>query len=377
MQRRQESTPWVLEARLEGGRRVWRTEVSKLPFLIGRNDSCDLRVPVPAISGRHAELVSSGTDADGLVVRDLGSKNGTFVNHERIEGEQTIGAGDLLHVANQEFVLLRQDGQEPRTATVGIDLQELDSARGLAQRQRAFETMLARGQVGNVYQPVVDLESGEHLGYEALGRGFLDGLPQGPGVLFEIAGGLGIERQLCQRMRAAVVSEAKALPEGAALFLNTHPSELDDLGTLVDSLMALRKALPGQAMVLELHEMAVADGKDLRPTVDRLRELGVDLAFDDFGKGRDRFLELAELAPNYLKFDRRLIAGLGDGAERREREIRRRMVESIISAVTDFGVRTIAEGIETQKELETCRALGFDLGQGYFWGRPAGANQWR
>lgn len=373
MERSDDSPSWVLEAR-QGGRRVWRTEVTELPFLIGRHEDCDLRVPVPAISGHHAEL---SVGDDGLVVRDLGSKNGTFVNHERIDGERRLAEGDVLHVANQEFLVLRDDQAGPRTATVGIDLQELDSARGLARRQRALETMLSRGQVGNVYQPVVDLETGKALGYEALGRGFLDGLPQGPETLFEVAASLKLERELCERMRAAAASEAKALPSASVLFLNTHPSELDDLEALLESLVALRRALPSQAIVLELHEMAVAVSQDLRPVVDRLRELGIELAFDDFGKGRDRFLELAELAPNYVKFDRRLIVGLGGDVKGRERDIRRRMVESIVSAVSDFGVRTIAEGIETQQDLEICRELGFDFGQGYLWGRPAGADQWR
>jgi EAL domain-containing protein (putative c-di-GMP-specific phosphodiesterase class I) len=89
------------------------------------------------------------------------------------------------------------------------------------------------------------------------------------------------------------------------------------------------------------------------------------LAFDDFGAGQARIAELAEIRPDHLKFDRRIITGL-DVAD----PSRRRFVQSLIQAVHDLGILALAEGIETQGEFEVCRDLGFETAQGFYLGLP-------
>ena len=361
---------WYLEGLLEGGKRTWRTEVRPLPFVIGRLEECDLRLHGAGVSGRHAEIVA---EEGGIAVRDLTSKNGTFVNLDRVEADQPLRHGDLLHIANQELRVVLAEA-DTATATVALDLSRLDVERAQTQRRADFDGMLRSGRLRNDYQPVVDLRSGDVFGFEALGRGADPALPQSPEELFSVAEGYGLETDLCETLRLAVCDEIAALPAGCDLFLNTHPRELDDARRLISSLAELRRRLPGVGLALELHEMAVTDVDTLRPIRQSLRDLDVRLAFDDFGKGRDRFLELAELTPNFLKFDRQLISGLDEG---KESEIRRRMVRTIVEMVRDLGVATIAEGIETEEAAAACRMLGFDYGQGYYWGQPAPAEAWR
>jgi EAL domain-containing protein (putative c-di-GMP-specific phosphodiesterase class I) len=90
------------------------------------------------------------------------------------------------------------------------------------------------------------------------------------------------------------------------------------------------------------------------------------LAYDDFGAGQARLNELVEARPHYVKFDRKLISAL-DKAD----ADRRQMVASLVSMCRQLGIVTLAEGVETAAEAEACTAIGFELMQGYYFGRPA------
>jgi EAL domain-containing protein (putative c-di-GMP-specific phosphodiesterase class I) len=150
----------------------------------------------------------------------------------------------------------------------------------------------------------------------------------------------------------------------AALFLNTHPAELQQEG-LVESLEELRKLAPHIDLTLEIHESALAQPAAMHALRDRLTEINVGLAYDDFGAGQARLLELAEAPPHYLKFDWRFVAGIDQAPPSR-----RRLLSSLVAAARELLVKTIAEGVETPAEAEICERVGFTLGQGYHFGRP-------
>jgi EAL domain-containing protein (putative c-di-GMP-specific phosphodiesterase class I) len=97
-----------------------------------------------------------------------------------------------------------------------------------------------------------------------------------------------------------------------------------------------------------------------------LQELNIGLAYDDFGAGQARLVELAEVPPDYLKFDICLIRDI-----HRATADRQRMLKSLVDMVTDLGIAALAEGVETADEHEACQQLGFSLGQGFYYGKPA------
>src|SRR5262245_19701021 len=99
-----------------------------------------------------------------------------------------------------------------------------------------------------------------------------------------------------------------------------------------------------------------------------LDDLHMTLGYDDFGAGQARLAELAEARPEYVKFDRQLISGID-----RPGRHRRQVVESLVEMCKQLGIVTLSEGVETASEAAACRDLGFELMQGYFCGRPAGA----
>ena len=98
----------------------------------------------------------------------------------------------------------------------------------------------------------------------------------------------------------------------------------------------------------------------------RLDDLDIRLAFDDFGAGQARLVELTETSPDNVKYDIELIRGLDKATPRRLRTL-----STLVRMVRDLGIATLAEGTETLGEAEARREIGFELAQGIHFGRPA------
>jgi EAL domain-containing protein (putative c-di-GMP-specific phosphodiesterase class I) len=160
------------------------------------------------------------------------------------------------------------------------------------------------------------------------------------------------------------VDAVKGLHAPPLLFLNTHPADLEQPGLLA-SLRQLRSEAPWARLVLEVHESALADPDLISWLRTQLAEIEIGLAYDDFGAGQARLLELAEAPPDYLKFDRRFVSGIDSAPVSR-----RRLVASLVAAARELRVHTVAEGVETAEEAAECRRAGFSHAQGYYFGRP-------
>ena len=102
----------------------------------------------------------------------------------------------------------------------------------------------------------------------------------------------------------------------------------------------------------------------------RLNDLNIDLAYDDFGAGQARMLDLVEVPPDVLKFDISLVRDINNASPKRHK-----MVQTMVAMVRDFEIVPLAEGVETSSEAETCLDLGFETAQGFYFGHPAAS--WR
>jgi EAL domain-containing protein (putative c-di-GMP-specific phosphodiesterase class I) len=185
--------------------------------------------------------------------------------------------------------------------------------------------------------------------------------------LFDLAAALGpaAQAELSRLFRRKAVELLRSRAEPPLLFLNTHPAELEAPMGLLQSLGELRAFAPQLDLVLEIHESALAQPDFIGWLRGRLLEMNVGLAYDDFGAGQARLLELAEAPPDYLKFDHRFIAGLDHAPTSRQR-----LVASLVAASRELLVKTIAEGVETAGEGAACMRAGFSHAQGYHFGRP-------
>jgi hypothetical protein len=88
------------------------------------------------------------------------------------------------------------------------------------------------------------------------------------------------------------------------------------------------------------------------------------VAYDHFGAGQARFLELAEVPPDFIKLDMRLIRNIHKSASRQK------LIRGIVQSGQDQGVQVIAEGVESDAEAQACQDLGCNFGQGFFFGHP-------
>jgi len=113
--------------------------------------------------------------------------------------------------------------------------------------------------------------------------------------------------------------------------------------------------------VCEIHEAAVPDLKHMAEIRSGLQVLGVRFAYDDFGAGQARLLELVKEPPDILKFDYSLISGLTSPAATTYQ-----LVKTLTELVNKTGSKTLAEGVESEDVVRACRQLGIDYIQGFF-----------
>jgi PAS domain S-box-containing protein len=225
-------------------------------------------------------------------------------------------------------------------------------------------TVLEDGAVTSLFQPIVELDTGRVVAYEALARG-----PEGPlfapDALFAAARAAGCLTELDQACRAAALRGAvqQGLLAPLTVFVNVEPDALDDapLATLFDRADQFPDDL---RVVLEITERALAARPaELLRTVARVRELGWAVALDDVGAESLSLAFMPLLRPDVVKLDLRLVQERPGPA-----------IAEIMNAVNAYaestGAVVLAEGIEDGNHLTMARALGATLGQGWLFGRP-------
>ncbi|MFN9720209.1 MAG: EAL domain-containing protein [Planctomycetota bacterium] len=349
---------WVLVRGTTDNGSNHRMNVIGPSFTVGRHPSCNLCLSDSTVSGRHAEIVTINRD---LFMRDLNSTNGTLLNGRRLQHLTGLRSGDVIHFGGVMYTL-QSSTDECTSSTVTADV----SADALAQLQ--FEKLLRRPALRPYFQPIVRLSDTSRVGYEVLSRSYLLGL-ETPDKMFRIAASRNVEAELSQVCRIEGLRIGEMML-GQQFFLNTHPAELNDTG-LFKSLEELRSEFPKTQIVLELHEGAVASSATLRDVRRVTSELKMGLAYDDFGSGQARLKELFEVPPDILKFDVKFVHGLPFTTPQH-----RATIQSLLRIVKDLDVVPLAEGVETVDEASVCFELGFEMAQGYLFGRPEAANHW-
>ncbi len=353
---------WFLSGPTQPGETIIHLPIDDEPYVIGRKPGVSLRLQFRTVSGRHASLnIRDGA----LQLTDLGSTNGTYVNGKRVEPNQTIRISeeDLIHFAEAPFRVYRQSVMGATNGTIAENI--CDQALALVQ----FDRLMSERLVKPHFQAIIDLRSETHemIGHEILGRGSVFGL-ESVGAMFQAAEQLSLEVELSRLLRWEGIRVGRDFPESPMLFVNTHPKEIDDIQGLIESLVKAREMAGNANLVLEIHESAVTNRAVMDNLVEVLDEQNIRLAYDDFGSGQARLAELVEARPYVVKFDISLIRGI-DTAN----SSRRKMLSNLVNMVCDLDILALAEGVETEGESEACIDLGFQLGQGYYYGRPSPA----
>jgi EAL domain-containing protein (putative c-di-GMP-specific phosphodiesterase class I) len=359
--KKEEETRWFLESVSDASEK-WMVVVEPFPFVIGREQECNLTLSSKWISRRHAEIRRGG---DLLWIRDLGSTNGTHVNYKQVAGAELLEAGDIIGFGKSEFRLKSVDSVRSALLEDTFVMRPSEQLAHLAHLEPHLRKLLAERAVIPHFQPILRLADMQVVGYEILGRVGGDELPSDANELFELAGYLGFASDLSALFREIGIDEGRRLTGSPLLFANTNPVEMGDMSLLVESLERVRNMAPSNRIVLEINEKAVAETAEMELLRNKLDDLNMGVAFDDFGVGQTRLLELAKAPPDFLKFDISLIRDIHVAPKRLHQ-----MVLTFVNAAKDLGVGTLAEGVECLAESETCKLLGFEYAQGFFYGKP-------
>ncbi|HEV3208845.1 MAG TPA: EAL domain-containing protein [Chthoniobacterales bacterium] len=241
------------------------------------------------------------------------------------------------------------------------------------QLETDMRRALERNEFRNFYQPIVALDSGHVVGFEALmrwqhpTRGMI-----GPEEFIFVAEETGLIRDLgwwslreaCRQMSTwrarskAYLDLTMSVNVSAKQLLQPH---------LVEEMKKLltETALPPEALKLEITESAVmADPAAAAEMLQRIKSLGIRLAIDDFGTGYSSLSYLHRFPLDTLKIDRSFISGDGEGSEGME------IARTIMPMAKTLRLDVVAEGVETVEQVGLLRRLQCKYAQGYFFSKP-------
>ena len=329
------------------------------PFRVGRREGFDLCLNCRNISGLHAEFIEENGQ---LLIEDLNSTNGTFINDERIRTRTVLKNGDVLQFGMIYFSVVCA-GESEQTPPGLLHNATIAMPETTGEK---FQRLLKNGVVPH-FQPVFDISgtAQQNIGYEVLGRSRLFGLKT-PDQMFATATDLELESELSRVLRLRGIEAAEtALPADQLLFVNTHPAELV-CSEIVDSLSEIRKNFPSRPIMLELPERVLYTPEKYEELCTALKDMQVQLVIHDFGAGQIRLAELSKLNPDVVKFDCALTQGLENADKRRQQ-----LVSAMVKMVVELGITPMAEYVETEEEHEILKELGFELAQGFYYGHPS------
>lgn len=265
---------------------------------------------------------------------------GKLIEQPNAEEESDSVVPEAIRVAN---------GTDPGMLNRGQQWRELN--RNL---DRATETLHL------VVQPLFVAKTRECFANEALARTQTSAFPH-PGALFDAAELAGRLQGLGREIRRLAAQRFRDGYQGV-MFVNLHPADLLD-PELFEPTNELAQYAP--RVILEVTERASVSGMNhITRRLHKLRALGYRVAIDDLGAGYSHLGQFGASKPDFVKLDMSLIRNIQEEMPKQQR------VLEIIQWSNSHGVAVVAEGIETQEELECVEKLGVHYLQGYFLGRP-------
>ncbi|WP_417070879.1 GGDEF domain-containing protein [Niveibacterium terrae] len=218
------------------------------------------------------------------------------------------------------------------------------------------------------FQPIVDLQGGAILGFEALIRGPSDSCLHSPPALFEAAQRCGLRAQMERCALRTVVHRFVELDLPGQIFVNVSSdvlmAGLEQRWPLILAELAEIGLAPRRIVVELTENQPVKDYARLRRCFTLLRTAGFELAIDDLGEGFSSLKRWVESRPDFVKVDRYFIEGL------HRDPLKQQFVRALSAIAREAEAKIIAEGVESADELSVLQDIGFTIVQGYLFARP-------
>jgi predicted signal transduction protein with EAL and GGDEF domain len=239
------------------------------------------------------------------------------------------------------------------------------------QLEFALRQALEKRELVLNYQPVVDANTESVVSFEALVRwNSSDHGPISPGKFVPIAEDTRLIVPIGTWVLEQACREATRWPEHIRIAVNVSPEQLfepDFATTVVRALTA--SGLEARRLELEVTEsIFLRDASIARASLEQVMALGCTVALDDFGTGYSSLGYLRKIRFSTIKVDRSFVTGAGQGSKESLAIIR-----AVVAMAESLEMSTTAEGVETPEEAELIRKLGATKIQGYYFGRPMGA----
>jgi EAL domain-containing protein (putative c-di-GMP-specific phosphodiesterase class I)/ActR/RegA family two-component response regulator len=281
-----------------------------------------------------------------------------------VKGARLDEIVDTVHRAARGLSTLSPSVSGEVIGSLVEQLERADAPSGdVSAALRRVRAVIETRAIECVYQPILELHTLTRVGYEALAR-FKPEPVRGPLEWFEDANavGLGLELELTAlRVALETVSTAgSSVLDTEFLAVNASPATVCS-PEFAECFTDVRL----DRVVVEVTEhAAIEDYRAFHRAFDPLRSAGARLAIDDAGAGYASLRHILQLKPDFIKLDLSLTRAIHAD------EPRRAMAAALVAFAEQTGSLVIAEGIETEDELDALRALGAGHGQGYHLGRP-------
>ena len=233
------------------------------------------------------------------------------------------------------------------------------------QIELAMRSALDRGEFRLAYQPVVAAGAPRITGFEALMRWTNPGLGEmGPSKFIPIAEETGLINRIGEWVLRTACAEAAGWPDDISIAVNISPLQLQDPAFLLILVSALSESkLAPRRLELEITETVFLQITGVTQKVlGQIHALGVRLAIDDFGTGYSSLGYLRDIAFDTLKIDRSFVQNI-----RKDDPESGAIIRAVVALAGSLGMRTVAEGVETDEQRDIVRSLGCGAIQGFIY----------
>jgi len=226
-----------------------------------------------------------------------------------------------------------------------------------------FLRVLAKQRLFFKFQPIFDLQQGQIVGYECLARAQNEqGHDFNGQQLVEAAISLCLTREFDDLARSTCLQAIAAVHSSQTFFINVLPNaiiqDVTSLEHTFEQVIAL--GLNPQQIVFELTEIeALTQMPQLLETIQQIRHWGFRLAIDDLYGNVSSDHYCMEFRPDIIKIDKRLVAGCS------RHPLKQILLKSLLRSAQELGILVLAEGLEEVADIDFCRELGIDYGQGF------------
>jgi len=230
-----------------------------------------------------------------------------------------------------------------------------------------LQKIIIENKIDTVFQPIVNMNTLEIIGHEALSRGPEGSEFENPLMLFTFASECGLSFELDRLCRKKAFETVRKIKTDKKIFVNTLTMTIHDpefRGTYLKELLEDLKMKP-ENVIFEVSEKMAIDNYDMfRAALKDYTDIGIVHASDDIGTGHSDLERIMELKPGYMKIDLSFVKGIDQSY------IKQEIVKAMLQLAKNIDSIIIAEGIETHEEMAKLREIGVEYGQGFLFARP-------